>query len=36
MEKITYSLKGKYAQFEEMWTSFWDFVKGPQFLRALK
>ena len=36
MEKITYSLKGKYAQFEEMWTSFLDFVKGPQFLRALK
>ena len=36
MEKIKYSLKGKYALFEEMWTSFLDFVKGPQFLRALK
>ena len=36
MEELTYSLKGKYALFEEMWTSLLDFVKGPQFLRALK
>ena len=36
MEKIYYTLKGKYALFEEMWTFFLDFVKGHQFLRALK
>ena len=36
METITYSLNAKYALFQEMWTSFLDFVKGSQFLRALK
>lgn len=35
MEKITYSLKGKHNVFEDIWSSFLEFIGGPQFLLAL-
>lgn len=36
LEKITYSSRGKYSLFEEIRSSFLDFVRSPQFLMALE